>query len=360
MTSKDARRQADNLAFLQGGAEFRFGDERDLPLPPAALAALEPGSPGVEAVIESGLSALVYRLRVDGRHYAVKRARARCLVRNADGRTSFLNELQRHAELRALRASGARFPGVVAPLFGSLRLGLLVSPWIDGVRVDSFDRRRLDQLFATGRALLEHGFFEWDFSPGNLLDDGAQTWLFDFGYMYRFDPLREFNSAGNGRDMPHFHLAERIETRAAFAWLLRLEREQGRAAAQAQFALLKDVAATHYAAHRAWLAARGADPLVRDALTATLARWRDCPPADLYLLEAWRSHTLDLFDDLHGKSCTPATLARADWLLEQAFAQYERLRELGALAGEDALCRRDELLARYRGHRASAERYQLG
>lgn len=359
MPTKDARRQSANLNFLQSGAEFRFGDEAALPLPAGVLAALTPDSPGVDAVIEGGLTAVVYRLCVEGRQYAVKIARPHCLVRNADGRTSFLNELQRHAELRDLRASGAQFPGVVAPLFGSLRLGLLVSPWIDGARIGTFDRRRTDQLFATGRALLEHGFFEWDFSPGNLLDDGSQTWLFDFGYMYRFDPLRELNSAGNGRDVPQFHLAERIETRAAFAWLLRLEKEEGRTAAQAQFAMLKDVAAAHYAAHRARLAELGADALVLGTLDGILARWRALAPDDLYLLEAWRSHTLDLFDDLHGKTCTPVTLARADWLLEHAFTQYARLQELGALQGEDAACSRDDLLARYRGHRAGAERYQI-
>ncbi len=36
---------------------------------------------------------------------------------------------------------------------------------------------------------------EWDLCSGNLLvDRQEQLWLFDFGYMYPFDPLREFTA----------------------------------------------------------------------------------------------------------------------------------------------------------------------
>ncbi len=53
---------------------------------------------------------------------------------------------------------------------------------------------------------------EWDLCSGNLLvDRQEQLWLFDFGYMYPFDPLREFNS--NGLADPLFHFVERFETR---------------------------------------------------------------------------------------------------------------------------------------------------
>ncbi|HEY5801987.1 MAG TPA: hypothetical protein VIT92_17320 [Burkholderiaceae bacterium] len=359
MSSNDIARQSTNLAFLASGAEFAFGDPAGLPLPAAQLAALTPASPGVEAVMQSGLTAVVYKLRVDERCYAVKQARPRCLVRNADGQTSFLNELQRHAELAALRAQDVVFPGVLAPLYGSLRHGVIVSPWIAGAPVDTFDRRRIRQLLATGSSLLAHGFFEWDFSPGNLLDDGAQTWIFDFGYMYRYDPLRELNSAGNGRDAPQFHLAERIETRAAFAWLLRIGQEQGMDVALERYAVLKEEAAASYAALRAQLAARGADALVLAHYEAIVREWDEGTLPRLYLKEAWRSHTLDLYDDLHGKTCTPTTLARADWLLEAAFTQHAQLLALGALSADDSRLSRDDLLARYRGHRASAERYQL-
>jgi predicted unusual protein kinase regulating ubiquinone biosynthesis (AarF/ABC1/UbiB family) len=50
---------------------------------------------------------------------------------------------------------------------------------------------------------------EWDLCNGNLLVDREEhLWLFDFGYMYPFDPLREFNS--NGLADPFFTLSSAL------------------------------------------------------------------------------------------------------------------------------------------------------
>jgi hypothetical protein len=360
MPTLEAQRRRAQLALLASGAEFGFGDAADCPLPPARLAALDASSPGVEAVHEDGLTARVFKLRVGERCMAVKVARRECLVQNDDGRTSFLNELQRHAELRALRDAGAALPGIVAPVYGSLRAGVIVSPWVDGELVDRFDARRIGQLLASGAALIEHGFFEWDFSPGNLIDDGRQVWLFDFGYMYRFDPLMQFNSAGDGTDCPQFHLAERIETRNAFAWLLGLEQRRGPDAALAAFRVIKQAALAAYVALRSSLAARDAQPAVLAWLDAISARWSAALGGELgalYLQEGWRSHALDLEDDLQGQTCTPTTLARADWLIGTAARADAALRAGDALFGPDAALSSDALVQRYRTRRAQAERF---
>ncbi len=59
---------------------------------------------------------------------------------------------------------------------------------------------------------------EWDLCPGNLLMDNGHLWLFDFGYMYPFQPLQSYNS--NGLQDPLFHACERFETRFFFGRLL--------------------------------------------------------------------------------------------------------------------------------------------
>ena len=313
-------------------------------------------------MLDSGLTAVVYKLRVGSRCYAVKKARAECKVQNADGQTSFLNELQRHAEIRALRASGMRLAGVIAPIRGSLHHGLLVSDWVAGRTLASFDARQLTQLFQTGRELVENGFFEWDYCPGNVIDDGERVWLFDFGYMYRFDPLTQFNSAGRGDDVPMLHLAERIETRNVFAWLLDIERQQGAAAALAQYRMVKRIALACYRELRASLAQRQAQPHILDWLDSIIAGWEQGLNGDLaalYFTEGWRSHALDLDDDLRGQTCTPRTLARADWLIHAAEASYDTLRASGALHGADAKLSREQLVAQYRRHRAPAQRHQI-
>lgn len=363
--SLEALRQASQLAFIASGRELAVGDVRDCPLPPELLARTRGAEPHVVATFDSGLTARVFRMHLSGREWAVKVARSPCLVQNVDGQTSFLNELQRRSEFAALTAQPdgrERFAGIAQTTYASLRQGLIVSPWIDGENVAAWDERRLEQFFALGTQLVLEGFFEWDFCSGNILDDGRQIFLFDFGYMYRFDPLRHFNSAGNGDSAPQFHLAERLETRNYLAALLEIEQAQGIAAALAAFRLEKTIALDAYRRLHSLLAQRGATRGVLGWLDGIVARWDAGLAGDLealYLVEGWRSHSLDLDDDLHGRTCTPMTLRRADWLLATLRSDSKPLRELGALTEADARLNDGELSARYASKRAQATLRQV-
>jgi hypothetical protein len=358
----NALRQEEQLAWLASGAEFSFGEAEEAPLPPEQLVALGNGSPGVELVIDGGLTARVYKLRAKEQCWAIKVARQHSLVRNVDGSTAFLNELQRHAQLRALRDAGISLPGVIYPVYGSLRRGLLVSPWIEGEPIWQWDERRLIQVLNTGIALHREGMFEWDYSPGNVLDDGQQVWLFDFGYMYCFDPLTQFNSAGCGTDCTQFHVIERIETRNLFGWLLDLERRDGLESALDGFHMTKKVALEAYRGLRQALSERGADIAVLGWLDRICRAWEDGLTGNLFSLflrEGWRSHSFDLEDDLHGRSCTPRTLMRVDWLIEAAQHSHAALRDAGALVGADEPLTSFALVQRYRERRLRAEAFQV-
>lgn len=355
MPTLDEIRQTANLAFVASGKEFSFGNAADCPLPPAELAALNAKSAAVEAVITGGLTAQVFKLNINGQRYAVKQARAECLVQNPDGETSFLNELHRHAELSALRLASPphTVPGIISPLYGSLKHGVVVSPWIDGHAVEEFNARQITQLFETGAALIANGFFEWDFSSGNLLDDGKQVWLFDFGYMYRFHPLIELNSAGHGSDQLTFHLAERIEARSYFAKLLELEGREGRGASLAHFKQFKQIALETYQKLQQTLSLRGANANVLAWYENMIIEWTDALDGKhanietLFLREAWRAHTGDLEDDLRGKTCTARTLLRAQWLISAATNNHAALQKIGALLGDDQTKSSSELAAQY-------------
>lgn len=362
MISLDARRQQSALTRLRQPHDLVVGDAARLPVAPAQLQALTPASPGVEQVCGGGLTAVVYKLRTPTGVLAVKQARPECLVRNLDGQTSFVNELLCHAEIAACRARGADLPGIIAPWYGSLHQGVIVSPWIEGQRPEHFDERALRQLYDHGRRLCELGLFEWDFSPGNILDDGRLLWLFDFGYMYRYDPLTQFNTAGQGNDVPAFHYAERIETRNLFGWLLRLEQRDGTEVALDAFRLMKTVAHDSFSEFRARLAGRGATPAVLDWLDAIVARWAAALRGDLqplYLQEGWRSHLADLDDDLRGQTCTPATLARADWLIGCAQQHHAQLCSAGLLHGDLAGLDASALVEHLRGLRVMAQGFQI-
>ncbi len=350
----DARRQQANLAFIASGADYAFGDPAALPLPVAALQALAADSPGVEALHDGGLTAEVLCLNHAGRRWAVKRARPECRVHNDDGRTSFLNELQRHAELAPLV-----LPGVVAPVYGSLRAGLVVSPWIAGCHPGVLDDRQAASLLQAACALAEHGFFEWDYCAGNLLDDGERLWLYDFGYCYRFDPLTQFNSAGDGLNHPRHHPVERIEARHLFGALLDAGDETQ---ALPRFIAFKRLAARAYDDLADRIAQHGASAAVLRHYRGLAAGWREHlarDPAELYLADAWQAHAGDLADDLHGRSCTPRTLRRAAWLLRALREHGPALRAGGALTPDDAALGDAALQTRYREREALARQILL-
>ena len=300
-------------------------------MPVEQLEAVRGDEPWVREAFEGGLTAKVFRIHAAGRDWTLKKARAQAGVHNVDGQTSFLNEIQRRAELMRLKAEpgGAqRFAGIVDTQYASLQRGILLSPWIEGGVAQTWDERSLGQLFEQLGELYLAGLFEWDLCPGNILDDGRQVMLFDFGYMYRFDPLTQFNSAGDGSSEPMFHPVERFETRNFCAWLLEMEQTQGPAAALAAFRCEKAVALPVYERLRAALAARRALPAMLLRLDDITRRWREALNGDaaaLFLAENWRSHALDLADDLqrplvHADDVAPRRLAarRAERALRHA------------------------------------------
>lgn len=357
----DEVRQAQALAFLASGQDLSFGDAAGCPFSLDELRDLRAESPAVARLCDGGLTAQVFKVQASARHpaglsgasppvwYAVKKARPVCLVQNADGATSFLNELRRHRELRELKEAGTAITGVIYPIWGSLSAGVIVSPWIDGehgqeltlnAARDSGDLnqagsqpaartlRVVAQILDTACQLWANGFFEWDLSAGNILDDGEQAWLYDFGYLYRFDPATQFNSAGRGDDCPQFHPVERFETRNLFAQLLKVEETLGLAVALERFRIIKSLALVAYEGlvrPNPAGASAGATGVSEAWLQGIQSAWRGVLQAGdpqalarLYLEEAWRSHKADLDDDLHGKSCTYRTLERVDWLIRVA------------------------------------------
>ncbi|MFO5979229.1 phosphotransferase, partial [Klebsiella pneumoniae] len=88
-------RQQQQQAFDRSGEPLIVGNVSHCPLPPETLAALGPDSPYVVQVYGSGLTGEVYRLRIAGKEYNLKKRRAVAGVANLNGQLSFLNEVQR-------------------------------------------------------------------------------------------------------------------------------------------------------------------------------------------------------------------------------------------------------------------------
>jgi hypothetical protein len=361
----DAARHAAQKAFIASGRDIEIGHAERLPWPLRELQRLAQDDPRVSRVCDGGLTAEVLRLEGPGGALALKRVRAESRVRNTDGELSFLNEVTRREEIERLKRAQPREPrwcGVVGTTYASYRQGLIVSPWIDGGPVSDWDERSIGQVLDSLCLLWGQGLFEWDPSPGNLLDTGRQVMLFDFGYMYPFDPRRQFNSAGRGDDQPMFHPAERFETRCFSAVLLDHARSAGDVAAFTLFRLEKEVAVLAYERMRSEAAQRGANASVLGWLDGVLTGWRAALRGDLaglFLAEQWRSHVIDVHDDLSGQSCTSLTLQRLDWLEDAARRHHGELRARGALFWGDEHRSDAELRQHLVGQRAQAERWQL-
>lgn len=212
-------RQKAQQDFDLSGEPLIVGDKNRCPLPPEELISLTHESPYVVKVVDSGLTAEVYHLRINRRDYNMKKRRPTAKVKNLDGQYSFLNEVQRRQQFQQLRenpATSALFQNIVPTLYADYRLGFMISPWIEGEHVQTLTPSIIKQLFTTLEACEQHGLMEWDLCSGNLLvDNVGKLWLFDFGYMYPFDPLSELNS--NGLSDPIFHFVERFETRFSLA-----------------------------------------------------------------------------------------------------------------------------------------------
>jgi hypothetical protein len=363
--SLEKERQQAQLVWLASGRQIEVGDRAALPLPLQRLVATEAISPHVEETFTSGLTAQVYKITAAGRSWTLKCKRQESLVKNVDGQTSFLNEVQRRRDFTDLKGTpegAAQFAHVVDTQYASLLDGVILSPWIEGKTLQRFDGRAFDQLFATIVNLELGGFFEWDFCPGNVIDDGARVMLFDFGYMYRFEPRQHYNS--NGLATPLFHGIERFETRNFFDHLLRNPLGLDEAGLLGLYREEKQYALTHYQAKAARLERMGATAEVLTWQRGITQRWQRALSAstalhELYVLERFRSNVLDLFDDLHGKSCTPITLKKADVAIQSLHEHFALLKEADGLFFGDETKTRDELLAKYQDLRHKASEYQL-
>ncbi|MGY5451626.1 phosphotransferase [Agarivorans sp. MS3-6] len=357
------QRQQSQLRFQQGKDNIIVGDIDACPLTVDELVALNASSPHVVEVFDGGLTATVFHLCIKGRHYNLKRKRPQALVHNVDGETSFLNEVQRRRDIQRLKDSpqtALAFKHIVATLYADYRRGFILSPWIDGKPICSFSREIFRQIFASQFALEQAGLMEWDMSPGNIIYDGRQIHLFDFGYMYPYDPLEHYNS--DGLEAPAFHAVERLETRNVFGYLLRYQDVMTQNDQLALYRELKEVALDIYTEKLIWLKQNYAKPAIIQWQTAIIERWEyaldnERSLKNLFIAESFRSHCLDIADDISGKSCTAMTLRRIDKVITMLATVYLQLENNGALLFDNAKLGQVELIKKYQEYRSLAANY---
>ncbi len=364
-TSKSAQRQQSQLRLLQSQQELEVGNIHDLPLPADELMNANEHSSFVVQTLKGGLTAYVYKIQAQGKYWCLKQKRDEILVKNIDGQTSFLNEIQRRQDFERLKkdsAKGHHYRNIIDTIYASNNRGIIVSPWMEGGHIQKNNRHLIESLFETIYYMEIEGIFELDYCPGNLLVNNNDIVLFDFGYMYRFDPLVDYNP--DGKSNPVFHSAERYESRFYFQYLMDLEEEAGKAQAMKEFEEEKGIVLKMYKKKLGWLQAHRAEQAVIDFTKHFIDLWelglRSAEGLEkVYALESFRSYVIDLTDDLHGQSCTPSTLKKADKILTTLHTNYDFLKENQAFFWGDETLEQAALIEKYTQNQALAQQYQL-
>ncbi|OGM04662.1 MAG: hypothetical protein A2008_05445 [Candidatus Wallbacteria bacterium GWC2_49_35] len=363
MGKADERRKT-QIEFINSGAEIEVGDASEAPLAISELIAIDGSSAYVEKHIGSGLTADIYKLKINGKSWNLKKKRAEILVRNIDGRTSFLNEVQRRGDFERLKKANAQaYRGIVDTAYASLNKGIILSHWIEGVPVKKYTREIFADLFNTLYHIETAGLFEYDLCPGNLLlqSDGSVR-LFDFGYMYPYSPLKEFNP--DGMQLPLFHPAERFETRSFMQHLMDMEDDQGIEAALVEYRSEKEAALEYYERRIKWLIENAADPGIVEWSKSFAGLWKKglsgrAELAKLYGTESMRSYILDIYDDVGGRSCTRETLKKVDRVLSKIEAGNSFLFADPLFSLDGGELDRDRLLNKYTEIKKRVIEYQL-
>ncbi len=363
MENSDLRRQS-QLAFLESDMEIEVGSLTNLPIALSELKSINQNSAYVACYFNSGLTAEVFKLNIKGTHWTLKKKRQEILVKNVDGQTSFLNEIQRRRDFESLKTLNPElYRGIVDTTYASLKHGIILSPWIDGDAIPHFSQSQIEDLFTTLYAAEIAGLFEYDLCSGNLLvQKDGKVRLFDFGYMYPFNPLTEYNP--DGRLQPIFHGVERFETRCYMQQLMAIEDEIGLDAALEAFRIEKTAALNYYFKKRAWLIENGADDDVIHWIVRLIDLWEASLSdpirfVQLYNLESFRSYVLDIHDDISGKSCTPATLKKVNRVLDRIESSYAFLKVNQGLFWGDEELSQPQLICKYIEMKEKVKAYQI-
>ncbi|MCW8334903.1 phosphotransferase [Vibrio paucivorans] len=357
-------RQRIQLAFEQGSENIIIGSNDDCPIHPDELAKTTEKSPYVIQTFNSGLTAEVYRIRLSGKDYTLKKRRSEIKVRKIDGQLSFLNEVLCRQTLNKYKTNPTtsdEFLSIAFTVYANYRLGIILSEWIEGMHHNQLNSTVLNNLFATLVSCEKIGLFERDLSAGNLLiDSNLNLTLFDFGYMYSFDPLTELND--QGLDAPMVNFCERFETRF-FSRLILLD-NYARDQSIALFRKIKKAALFALERKLDWLLSNKANQKVISHVQSMIHLYQHalCNRDFLdkiFTCEMFRSHVLDIEEDISGQSCNPITIRRIEEVISMIEHSYFLLKEHGALFGYNKGKSKEFLINSYREKLHHAHSYQL-
>lgn len=364
MGEKAELRRKRQLEILGSGIEIELGDIKKLPLSIEEIKKIDKNSNYVSEYFGGGLTGEVFKISVNGKDYTLKKVREEILVKNIDGQTSFLNEVQRRKDFeRAKQEDKEAYKAVVNTIYASLNHGFILSEWIEGEKIYRYNREIYKNIFNTMLNVEISGNFECDYAHGNLLiqEDGTVR-IFDFGYMYPFDIRNDYNS--DGKEIPLFHIVERFETRNYMQYLMDLGENYGIKLVLKEFREEKEEAISVYKKKLEYLDKNNGSEDIKNWISSFIKLWEQGIETEkslklLYDLESFRSYVLDIEDDLGGKSCNPDTMKKLEKVIETLEKDYDYLKMHNGFFWGDEKLSENEILKKYKEMRVLIEKYQL-
>lgn len=362
--TKNYIRRRDQLLLLDLDKEIQVGRKEDLPLAVEKLEKTNYESPWVEEVFK-GLTSIVYKIKIDGEYYALKKKRKKTIARNMDAHLSFINEIQRRSDFEKLKNTVPQlYDRIAKTIFASLKHGFILSPWIEGECITFQNRRDIyENVFDTLYLMECNGFFEWDLCSNNLLlVDDNQMMLFDFGCTYSYDPLSEYNSAG--KKEPIFHGVERFETRMLMTYFLINKKRMTEDMILNEYRLEKEIAAKYYLKKLRWLEKNSAQPHIVDWIKDIIKTWEwgisnNDNLKEMYIVESFRSYVIDVINDINGKYCNYMTSKKLYYILKRLNNDYELIKRRNGFFWGDELISKDRLIEKYDKKENVLQKYRL-
>jgi hypothetical protein len=291
-----------------------------------------------------GLTSKNFNIEVQGIKYNIKLQRRPILVQNEDGQTSFLNEIQRREELEVLRKSNPIIDqGIVKTIYANLRDGIIISEFISLDHGDPYTQENLLELRQLLFELDINGFFEWDLTASNILMRQGHVTLFDFGYMYKYSPLLEYNNEGTKH--PNFHPLERFETRYYMHYISTLNHKDSQVAHRFYKRLMME----YFTDKAKWIKKQKGNPKIIQTyrkMAHNLSKHLKDPKLYqiLYVGDMYSMLALEIRDDLSGKCCSSKTLDNVAKMKTLIQNKYSLLHASKRLLEEDNLTKEDLLL----------------
>ncbi|MCL2860940.1 MAG: hypothetical protein FWE22_00795 [Firmicutes bacterium] len=253
----------------------------------------------IKGIIDTGKTAVVYKLEIGGQYFALKKCRERF-------ENIFHHEVQIRSKIEEIKTQNPVLSQyIVDTIYACSEKGIILSQWVEGNEISHFNESIFERIFDALLEIDKAGLFDFDLHKSNILVDGSGfVKLIDLGGMYSYNPLTEYNNYGF--TYPTYHFVERFETRFFLRSLL-LEEYNGisRSSVLLKYRIEKEKALKCYNLKREWLSERGADSQVVKWIEGFLTQWSQALKSgtklyELYARELFRSCIIDLPHSING------------------------------------------------------------